>query len=122
MEKNFDFNSVGKRTPYQVPDGFFTNMQQEVLNRVSKEAVSPTQGNVFTAPKRVFWKHKASLLAAAAVAIVLLVMTFHFVVKPSQTADQMTVEMAFDNLSTDDQDYLLAVYAEDIFLEGEEGF
>ena len=31
MEKDFDFDSIGKQTPYVVPDVFFDSMQQEVL-------------------------------------------------------------------------------------------
>ena len=28
MKKDFDFDDIGKRTPYTTPDGFFEDMQQ----------------------------------------------------------------------------------------------
>ena len=37
MEKDFDFNSIGKRTPFRTPDGFFERMQAETMKRVAEE-------------------------------------------------------------------------------------
>ena len=37
MEKEFDFNSMGKRTPFRPPDGFFERMQAETMKRVAEE-------------------------------------------------------------------------------------
>lgn len=33
MKKDFDFDNIGKRTPYRTPDGFFEEMQQKVMER-----------------------------------------------------------------------------------------
>ena len=37
MEKDFDFNSIGKRTPFRTPEGFFERMQAENMKRVAEE-------------------------------------------------------------------------------------
>jgi len=37
MEKDFDFDSIGKNTPYRVPDDFFKKMQDETLRRIDDE-------------------------------------------------------------------------------------
>jgi len=37
MEKDFDFDAVGKRTPFRTPEGFFQRMQAETLKRVEEE-------------------------------------------------------------------------------------
>ena len=37
MEKEFNFESVGKRTPFRTPEGFFEKMQTETLKRVAEE-------------------------------------------------------------------------------------
>ena len=37
MEKEFDFNAIGKRTPFRTPEGFFERMQTETLKRVEEE-------------------------------------------------------------------------------------
>ena len=33
MKKDFDFDDIGKQTPYRVPDGFFEDMQRKVMVR-----------------------------------------------------------------------------------------
>ena len=33
MKKDFDFDDIGKRTPYRTPDGFFEDVQQKVMER-----------------------------------------------------------------------------------------
>jgi len=144
MKKKFDFQSVGKRMPYEVPDGFFSTMQQGVLDSISKEPISASKRAYFGTRKSLFrnpkepisqperasfgkprgWLRKFSvpLLAAAAAVIVLLVMTFSLTTSTEQTANATDIETAFDNLSTADQDFLLAVYAEDVFMEETDGF
>ena len=37
MNKDFDFNEIGKRTPFRTPEGFFEKMQAETLKRVAEE-------------------------------------------------------------------------------------
>ena len=32
-DDNFDFDDIGKRTPYRTPDGFFEDVQQKVMER-----------------------------------------------------------------------------------------
>ena len=31
MKKDFDFDDIGKRTPYRTPDGFFEDVQRKVM-------------------------------------------------------------------------------------------
>ena len=33
MKKDFDFDNIGKRTPYTTPDGFFEDVQRKVMER-----------------------------------------------------------------------------------------
>ena len=33
MKKDFDFDDIGKRTPYTTPDGFFEDVQRKVMER-----------------------------------------------------------------------------------------
>lgn len=33
MKKDFDFDDIGKRTPYRTPDDFFEDMQRRVMER-----------------------------------------------------------------------------------------
>ena len=33
MNKEFDFDDIGRKTPYRTPDNFFEDMQQKVMER-----------------------------------------------------------------------------------------
>lgn len=33
MKKEFDFDDIGKHTPYRTPEGFFEDVQQQVMER-----------------------------------------------------------------------------------------
>ncbi len=37
MKKDFNFEDIGKRTPYLTPEGFFQRMQEEVMERTRKK-------------------------------------------------------------------------------------
>lgn len=115
MENNFDFDSIGKRTPYRVPDGLFDTMSNNVLQRIGSEATSaPVQAHAAprTKPRRT---RRLLVWAAAAAAVVALLMTFHRYAEPEPKADYAAVEQAFGNLSDADQAFLLAVYTDDVF-------
>lgn len=117
MDKQFDFEQVGKRMPYNVPDGFFEQLEQNVM-------VEVTAGNIATEkPKQkartVKMTFRILLTAAAAVAL------FFVVTKnmPSDTTEDSfaNVELAYNNLSTEDQEFLIEIYEEDVFMiENEE--
>ena len=33
MDKDFDFDNIGKRTPYRTPENFFEEAQHKILER-----------------------------------------------------------------------------------------
>lgn len=114
MEKNFDFNEVGKRMPYAVPDGFFDEMEKNVL-----ESLRPGRSSNETAAIHPFTGRSRMrlFLLAAAVAVALIFVMEATLFKSEPVTDYFEgVELAFSNLSIDDQDYLLAVYEEDLFI------
>ena len=37
MEKDFDFNTIGKRTPFRTPEGFFDGAKANILKRAEEE-------------------------------------------------------------------------------------
>jgi len=108
MNEEFDFKKVGKRMPYRVPDGFFDQMEDRVMSQIQQET-KPTKGRIF---RMVF-----GTFAAAAAAIALF-----FVVHKALPADMTSeesfsmVELAYNNLSAEDQEYLVQVYEDDLFI------
>lgn len=121
MDKNFDFNKIGKRMPYTVPEDFFSTMEENVMSQVLEKPES--QNGAHADPAKVQKDHKRtirialrSLIAAAAAVALFLVVQTKFSGK-QEDADFASVELAFNNLSTDDQDFLPSVYAEEEYMD-----
>ena len=129
----FDFKQVGKRMPYTTPDGFFKDMEKNILEAVkddTPQSVKIQPQSVKVQPKKppVFKMIWAAAIAVAASVAVLLVLNIDFSAadsslasshssQPSQAkSDLEQVDQAFAQLSEADQAYLLDVYQEDVFL------
>ena len=108
MEKDFDFNRIGKRMPYKTPEGFLDEMEANIWKEV--------QGGLPETHKRKTFRMRifaASLAVAASIALLFVLSNvFH----QRQTDSFSKVEQAFANLSQEDQAYMLAVYQEDLFM------
>lgn len=107
MNKDFDFDKVGKRMPYQVPDSFFAQLESNVMQEVKSE--------VAVAKKLRFRRITWGTIIGAATAVALLVT----VNLKSTTVNEYSAEavnQAFSQLQPVDQAYLLEVYDEDVFL------
>ena len=128
MDTNFDFNKtgkfdfgkVGKRMPYSTPEGFFKEMEANILEQVKNDIPAPAriQPKKRSLMKRIW---TAAIAVAASVAV-LLVLNIDFMTShsslPSQADNEMqAVDQAFAQLSSADQAYLLNVYQEDVFLD-----
>lgn len=129
----FDFKQVGKRMPYTTPDGFFKDMEKNILEAVKDDTpqsvkVQPQSVKVQPKKRPVFKMIWAAAIAVAASVAVLLVLNIDFSAadsslasshssQPSQAKSNLEqVDQAFAQLSEADQAYLLDVYQEDVFL------
>ena len=108
MEKDFDFNRIGKRMPYRTPEGFFDEMEADVWKEV-RNGLPP-------AHKRKAFRPRALAASLAVAASMALLLVFGTVSHKGQTGSFSKVEQAFANLSLEDQAYVLAVYREDLFM------
>ena len=116
----FDFDQAGKRMPYSTPEGFFKEMEANILEQVKNDKPAPVR----IQPKKrslrkVIWT--AAIAVAASVAV-LLVLNIDFAAPHSSLPSQadngiQAVDQAFAQLSSADQAYLLNVYQEDVFLD-----
>ena len=110
MEQNYDFSKIGKQMPYTVPDGFFDQLEENVMNEVKAQ---PARKKATVLRMAI----RAAIAIAACIALFLVVKKVLPQDKDTITDDFENVELAFNNLSTEDQDYLLEVYQEELFLE-----
>lgn len=116
MDKNFDFNQVGKRMPYSTPDDFFAKVQSNILDAVQD---MPQKNTKIKTNRRTVrkWLWPVSLSAAAAV-VAMFVINIHFLAPntPTASSDIQDVEQAFAQLSECDQAYIVDVYQDDVFI------
>jgi len=109
MEKNFDFNKIGKRMPYTVPEGFFDEMERDIMQQAGiMRTEAPRRKRPLV---RVIITAVTSVAAAAALFVV-----FSTGFKQEKPVGMTDVEQAFAQLSAEDQAYMLQVYQDDIFL------
>lgn len=114
MEKTFDFEKIGNRMPYSVPDDFFTKLEESVMDEVKVQKSEAT-----AIPER----NKTVIIAIRSLLAIAATVALFFVVQPTLTKndtisadDYASVELAFNNLSSDDQDFLVAVYENEEFI------
>lgn len=101
---NFDFNRIGKKTPYRVPDDFFDSIEQSILS-----AAAPRPR------RRSLLKYAAGITATAAAVALLLTVSGKATIDGNR-AGGTELAQAFDNLSDSDRDCLLEIYQDDIFI------
>ena len=111
MEQNYDFSRIGKQMPYTVPDGFFDKLEENVMNEVKAQTAKTKKATVIRMAIR------AAIAVAACIALFLVVKKVLPQGQDAAIDDFENVELAFNNLSTEDQDYLLEVYQEELLLE-----
>ena len=114
----FDFDKVGKRMPYSTPEGFFKEMEANILEQVKNDKPKPVRIQPKKRPMvKVVW---AAALAVAASVAAVLVLNIDFSASSSQPSQVnngiQEVDQAFAQLSSVDQAYLLSVYQEDVLL------
>lgn len=122
MTNESNLDRVGKKMPYLMPEGFFKQMQANVLAEVEKEEMAKVS--------QMEMKHrrKAKLVrlyvAAASIAacICLAVLVGRSFLSSDSAAPQhsaasvASVDKAYDNLSNEEQQELNATYANDVYL------
>ncbi len=121
MSRKFDFGTQGKRLPYATPDGFFEDLEDNVWKAVGDgfqdgKTCGDTSGKAN--PKKTA-RHRWRLLVGGAAAVAASVAIVFALSVKSAVRDQCTVmdvDQAFSQLSADDQDFLLTVYQEDVFI------
>lgn len=101
--EHYNFEPIGKKMPYRVPDSFFDNVEESIIAKARNRQ-----------KRRRIFKISYGIVAAAAIFAFILIVAPPDT--PSDTTDFAAIAQAFDNLSEADQTYLLEMYQDDIFI------
>lgn len=99
--ESFKFDKIGKKMPYRVPDNFFNDVENDIIEKVYIRQRKRKTFKIFVAG------------IAATLALFIIVGN---PVSVDHKTDFNEIDMAFDNLSDDDQTYLLEIIQDDIFI------
>ena len=123
MNKEFDFDKIGKRMPYDTPDGFFDKLEDDIWNKVKDDylelennegdSLASTTTSKHRRPAKLRLLIRSVIAVAAAVAIGFIINLSFFKPSPTTLND---VDQAFSQLTTADQAYLMNVYQDDVFI------
>ena len=122
MKQTFDFKQIGKRMPYRVPSGFFQEMERNVLDAVAEKTAERKPALAERKPlqaKRFVFTRLAKYAAAVAASVVVLLAVNVKFFHTAAPADMQDVEAAFNQLSLSDQECLVELYQEDVFLDND---
>lgn len=124
MERQFDFNKIGKRMPYTVPDGAFDEIEAGVARALKAEApkVQALEAGKVIAEKSksrkpwlLRWRPVAGIAVAASIALLMV-----FTPKELPDSEQLRqIDTVYAELSDADQNHLLEIYDEDIYINQE---
>ncbi len=121
MNKDFDFDKIGKRMPYTTPEGFFDKLEDDIWKEVNG-GCQEKENDKSAATETPYAGHKPaklrllmrSIVAVAASIALVLIVNMDF--SGADTATIGDVDEAFGQLTSDDQAYLLDIYQDDIFI------
>jgi len=100
-----DFAEIGKRMPYAESEEYLEQLIQAATNKAIAKQKPQTR------------IRSLSMGATAAAAAIVLCIFITKLLPTSTTADDFaSVELAYNNLSIEDQEYLLQIYEQDLFI------
>lgn len=117
---------LNKRLPYSVPDGFFDVMEDNVMAKIKADAGINVGGDKADTQMRDKQYRKTtthtrtislSILAMAASLLLLFTIFSQSTKTAQQTNGMESIDMAFSQLNTDDQTFLMEIYDDDMFLD-----
>lgn len=117
---------LNKRLPYSVPDGFFDVMEANVMAKIKADAGINVGGDKADTQMRDKQYRKTtthtrtislSILAVAASLLLLFTIFSQSTKTAQQTNGMESIDMAFSQLNTDDQAFLMEIYDDDMLLD-----
>ena len=117
---------LNKRLPYSVPDGFFDVMEANVMAKIKADAGINVGGDKADTQMRDKQYRKTtkhtrtislSILAMAASLLLLFTIFSQSTKTVQQTNGMESIDMAFSQLNTDDQAFLMEIYDDDMLLD-----
>ncbi len=117
MKKNSIFTRTNAHAPYSMPEGFLKDMEDTIWMRIEAENKQrkdhgPTLSFAMSLREKSGALFRSATLAAAAITLFLIC---HATMRTHETSSLTEVEMAFDNLNYEEQQFMIDTEANDVF-------
>ncbi len=117
MKKNSIFTRTNTHAPYSMPEGFLKDMEDTLWMRIEAENKQKkdhgiTHSIAMSLQEKSGTLFRTVILTAAAVTLLLIC---HATMRTSETGSLAEVEMAFDNLNYEEQQFMIDTEANDVF-------
>lgn len=114
-----DLEKLPRRMPYTVPEGTFDAIEQAVFKAIAEEKQAKQAVSEPAPAKRTRrmlpWLGGAVAMAAAVIWAVITFAPVKETVPPAASAFD-EVSLAFEKLSPSDQEFILSVYQDDVYM------
>ena len=102
--------------PYSVPADYFDTLNAEIMQQLAQQAPVEKPNS-----RKRLWRIITATLSTAAVVTIAAVITHNYLAPPT-TAEKIAnydqqIDQAFNHLSQTDQDYLLSVYQDNLYID-----
>lgn len=114
MGKDYDLERVGKRMPYTTPQDFFDTLERRIEEKTLGNAARPTLR------RRMRRRAGIWVAATAAAAAMIAVTTLNVPTDGPHQATPSSTELAFANLSAEDQEYFMGLLDDDVFFSDDD--
>lgn len=117
MKKDSIFTRTNAHAPYSMPEGFLKDMEDRIWMRIEEENKQKkdyglTHSIAMSLRGKSGTIFRTVTLAAAAVTLLLIC---HATMRTHETGSLAEVEMAFDNLNYEEQQFMIDTEANDVF-------
>lgn len=109
MNNDFDFDKIGKQVPYRVPEGFFEEMQQNVMERTKQPRKRRT----------LLLRLTPVILATAAVLSAIAFLPENYQEQQVENISQATTDNAswIEEMSDEDLEAMDDISSYDVFMD-----
>ena len=118
MNKDSDIDKIRKIMPYKINDSFFDNLENNVATKLgltNTNQIWKDTTTIIKMPQKRFFNLRVAIISSlvAAACTVLLFIQYS---KKSSTIEMLNIVREYANLSETEQDFLMEVYEDDVFL------
>ena len=112
-------NSIGKRMPYRLPEGFFEANEAELIQRMQREAQTAKQTNKVAAPRKGLALRLPLWICGAVAAMLAIGVLFWIPEEQAEAMPNAPLYANYEEMSEEELAHWVEFYEADLFVSYE---